>query len=236
MVLAFLLAALLYSSVGHGGASGYLMVMALAGLAPAVMRPTALTLNLLVSVLGTLVFVRSGHFQGRLFWPLVITSVPMAWWGGRTDLPDGVFKVVLGLVLALAAVRLVLPQPEEAAWRPPSLGLMALAGAVIGGVSGLVGVGGGIFLTPLLLFCRWCAARTAAAVSAPFIAVNSLAALVGQPGSLAQLPGWWPVAAVVVVLGGWCGARWGSQVARVAGLRAALALVLGVASVKMLLP
>lgn len=228
-------AALLYGSVGHGGASGYLAVMAFAGIVPAVMRPTALTLNLLVAGMGTFAYYRAGHFQGKYFWPFILTSVPMAWWGGGLHLPGAVFKVLLGFSLGCAAVRFFLPPPDESDLRRPSLAGMLAAGALIGLVSGMVGVGGGIFLTPLLLLCRWCGTRTAAAVSAPFIVVNSLAGLAGNPASLGSLPAWWPAAAGTVLLGGMLGARWGSGFARIPHLRTALALVLLVASTKLIL-
>lgn len=231
----FFLAALLYGSVGHGGASGYLAVMAFAGLAPTVMRPTALTLNLLVAGMGAIAFLRAGHFQGRFFWPFALTSVPLAWWGGRMHLPESGFKLLLGLALACAAVRFFLPVPDESRLRSAPMAAMLVAGALIGLASGLVGVGGGIFLTPLLLLCRWCGTRTAAAVSAPFIVVNSLAGLAGNPASLQSLPSWWTAAAAVVVLGGWAGSRWGSGLARIPHLRTALALVLLVASTKLLM-
>lgn len=231
----FFAAALLYGSVGHGGASGYLAVMAFAGMAPAVMRPTALTLNLLVAGMGTIAYFRAGHFQGKYFWPFILTSVPMAWWGGRLHLPDTGFKILLGLALGCAAVRFFLPAPDESRLRSAPMAAQLTVGAGIGLVSGLVGVGGGIFLTPLLLLCRWCGTRTAAAVSAPFIVVNSAAGLTGNPASLQQLPSWWLAAATAVVLGGWIGTRWGSGLARIPQLRAALALVLIVASIKLLL-
>lgn len=229
----FLAVAALYGAVGHGGASGYLAVMALAGVAPLVMKPTALTLNLAVSLVGTVLFFRAGHFAWRLFWPFAATSIPLAFLGGRVDVPTPVFKILLALALGLAAVRLVLPAPKTDGLRAPPLGLVLLAGAVMGFASGLIGVGGGIFLTPLLLLMRWADARTAAAVSAPFIFVNSGAGLAGHAASLHHLPTGWPVLALVVVAGGFLGARWGSRSARVAQLRPVLAVVLGIAALKL---
>jgi uncharacterized protein len=234
---AFFLAALLYSGVGHGGASGYLAVMALAGFSPLVMRPSALTLNLLVAGMGTVAFLRAGHFQGKVFWPFVITSIPMAWLGGRAHLPDPIFKGLLGLALLCAGLRFFLPTPAEETGRNKApIPAMLVAGAVIGLVSGLIGVGGGIFLTPLLLLSGWCGTKTAAAVSAPFILVNSLAGLAGKPAMLDHLPDLWPAMAVMVVLGGWIGSRWGSGVARVPQMRYVLGVILVVASTKLFLP
>jgi uncharacterized membrane protein YfcA len=227
--------AVLYGSVGHGGASGYLAVMALAGIAPAVMKPTALTLNLAVSLIATVLFLRAGHFVWRLFWPFALSSIPFAFLGGRLDLPPPLFKTLLALALGFAALRLLLPAPKPSEPRPCPLGWVLLLGALMGLVSGLIGVGGGIFLTPLLLLLGWAQPKTAAAVSAPFIFVNSAAALLGQPlaSSLGQLPTAWPWLMLGVVAGGWLGAQWGSVKARAAQLRPALAAVLLLACVKL---
>lgn len=232
----FLVVAALYATVGHGGASGYLAVMALAGFDPAAMKPTALVLNVVVSLVGTVVFVRAGHFAWRLFWPFAVVAAPFAYWGGGWQLSAGVFRGLVAAALVFAAVRLFLPGTMEGAERrPPPVWGIVVAGAAIGFVSGLIGVGGGIFLTPLILFCRWAEPKTAAAVSAPFILVNSLAGLVGAVGSLGHLPASWPWLAVAATAGGLLGARWGSRVARPAQLRPALALVLLVAALKLVI-
>ncbi len=235
LLLPLALIAVLYASVGHGGASGYLAVMALAGVAPAVMKPTALTLNLAVSLVGTVMFFRAGHFAWRLFWPFAAVAVPCAFLGGRVALPAEYFRWLLAAALAFAAVRFVLPAAAGGELRRPPVVGVIVAGAVIGLLSGLIGVGGGIFLTPLLLLCRWSDTKTAAAVSAPFIFVNSAAGLAGASASLHKLPAAWPWLAVAVVAAGWVGARWGSGIAKPAQLRPALALVLAVAAVKMVI-
>jgi uncharacterized protein len=227
--------AVLYGAVGHGGASGYLAVMALAGIAPTVMKPTALTLNLAVSLIGTILFFRAGHFAWRLFWPFAVTSIPFAFLGGRLDVPVHVFKLLLAVALGFAALRLLLPAPKSDQLRTPPLAWVFIAGAVMGLASGLIGVGGGIFLTPLLLLMRWSNTKTAAAVSAPFIFVNSAAGLAGHSASLHNLPSAWPLLALVVVGGGFLGARWGSLNARLSQLRPVLALVLGIASLKLVI-
>jgi len=234
LVPLFLVAAL-YGTVGHGGASGYLAVMALAGVAPAVMKPTALTLNLTVSLIGTVLFFRAGHFAWRLFWPFAVTSIPFAFLGGRLDMPTHVFKLLLAFALGFAALRLLLPAPKNEVIRPAPIGWVLLAGAIMGLVSGLIGVGGGIFLTPLLLLMHWSNTKTAAAVSAPFIFVNSAAGLAGHSASLNRLPAEWPLLAVIVIAGGYVGARWGSSHARLAQLRPVLAAVLGIASFKLVI-
>jgi uncharacterized membrane protein YfcA len=231
----FFVIAVLYAAVGHGGASGYLAVMALAGFEPAVMKPTALVLNLIVSLLGTVAFVRAGHFSWRLFWPFAVVAAPFAYLGGAVSLSATAFRWLVAAALAFAAARLFLPTSSRPELRPPPVWAVVTAGATMGFASGLIGVGGGIFLTPLLLFCRWADTKTAAAVSAPFIFVNSAAGLLGHAGSLHQLPASWPWFAVAVVAGGLLGARWGSGVARPAQLRPALALVLIVASLKLAL-
>ena len=228
------LIAALYASVGHGGASGYLALMALCGVAPAVMKPTALVLNLVVSLLGTVLFFRAGHFAWRLFWPFAAVSIPFAYLGGRINVSAGVFKWLLALALAFAAARLLWPAsktPQEIR-RPPVVAVI-LAGASIGLVSGLIGVGGGIFLTPLLLVCDWADLKTAAAVSAPFIFVNSASGLAGQISSFHNLPSQWPLLALAVLVGGFVGGRWGSRVASVSKMRPALAIVLAIAAVKL---
>lgn len=227
--------AVLYGAVGHGGASGYLAVMALAGIAPVVMKPTALTLNLAVSLVGTVLFFRAGHFAWRLFWPFALTSIPFAFLGGRLDVPVHVFKILLALALGFAALRLLLPAPKADDLRSAPLPLVLLFGALMGLASGLIGVGGGIFLTPLLLLMRWSNPKTAAAVSAPFIFVNSAAGLAGHSASLHHLPPDWPLLALAVVAGGTIGARWGSGSARANQLRPVLALVLGLASLKLVI-
>lgn len=235
MPVIFLMVAALYAAVGHGGASGYLAVMALTGFEPAAMKPTALVLNLLVSLIGTVAFLRAGHFAWRLFWPFAVVAAPFAFLGGGWPLGAGAFRWLVAGALVFAAGRLFLPAPQQTDVRPPPVWVVVFAGAGIGFVSGLIGVGGGIFLTPLILFCRWAETKTAAAVSAPFIFVNSAAGLLGHAGSWQHLPAGWPWLAVAVTTGGLLGSRWGSRVARPAQLRPALALVLVVASVKLVI-
>jgi uncharacterized protein len=237
LALGFLLVAVLYASVGHGGASGYLALMALAGFAPEALRPLALFLNVAVSLIATVLFLRAGHFRGRLFWPFAAASIPLAYLGGSLHLPPAYFKLLLAITLGFAAVRLLLPPAKTAEpLKPPPYWLAVVAGAAVGLLSGLVGVGGGIFLAPLLLFCRWADSKQAAAACAPFILVNSLAGLAGLGPSLENLPAAWPLFVAATVIGGVLGARWGSNSARPLQLRPALGAVLVIASVKLLLP
>lgn len=230
-------AAVLYSSVGHAGASGYLAAMAIFGLSPAQMRPAALVLNILVAVVGTLRYGWAGYFSWRLFLPLAVASVPCAYIGGRLSLPGTVYRPVVGLVLLFAALRLAVHTPADnrlVTARPPLAGLLA-AGGGIGLLSGLTGTGGGIFLSPLLLFLRWAGPREAAGVAVAFILVNSLAGLAGVLGHAPDLPHGLATWAVAVLLGGLLGAELGSRRLGHGTLRRLLAAVLVVAGLKMIL-
>ena len=247
LALLILIAALLYSSVGHGGGSGYLAAMALFGLAPDVMKPTALVLNIVVATVGTIRFARAGHFSWNIFWPFAVLSIPLAFVGGAMKLPVQTYKIILGVVLIFAAFRLAIKQsaiarktlfplpvrnergeghgegfPENHASSPqpsppfdggegeatsaipifkpiPLLPAMII-GAAIGLLSGLVGVGGGIFLSPILLLLGWADTRKTAGVSVVFILVNSLAGLLGHVASVQKVPheiAWWGPAALM---------------------------------------
>jgi uncharacterized protein len=230
-----LVAALLYASVGHGGGSGYLAAMALFSLAPEVMKPTALTLNILVSTIGTVKFYRAGYFSWKVFWPFALASVPLAFVGGGIALPGHIYQPIVGLVLLFAAYRLWRSrhQAMPAVKKLPRW-LALVLGAAIGLLSGLVGVGGGIFLSPLLVIAGWANARQASAVAAPFILVNSVSGLLGHVAGVAFLPGALALWAAAAVIGGWVGADYGSR--RLAGprLRQALAVVLVIAGLKLL--
>jgi uncharacterized membrane protein YfcA len=229
-------AALLYSSVGHAGASGYLMAMALFGLAPAVMRPSALTLNVLVAAIAAYKFWRAGRFSWPLFWPFAATSIPFAYVGGLLQLPGHIYKPLLGLVLLYAAWHFLRrPESDQRALTPlPRLAALAI-GAGIGLLSGLTGVGGGIFLSPLLLMAGWGHMREVSAVAAVFILVNSVAGLLGVITHAPALPAALPLWALAAAAGGWIGAEYGSRRLRSEVLQRLLAAVLAIAGVKMLL-
>jgi uncharacterized membrane protein YfcA len=241
-LLAFLIvaAALLYSSVGHAGASAYLAAMALVGLAPEVMKPTALVLNILVAVIGTIRFSQAGAFSWATLWPFLLGSMPLAFVGGAVQLPGVLYKPLVGLVLLYAAVRLLWSTwarqgvSTEVVLAPPLLPAVVL-GSGIGLLSGLIGVGGGIFLTPLLLFRRWAETRRAAGVSAAFILLNSLAGLAGNVASVRFLPGEIPVWAAAAGAGGLVGSGLGSRRLGTATLRRLLAVVLVIAGLKLIL-
>jgi uncharacterized membrane protein YfcA len=242
--------AAIYAAVGHAGATGYIAVMTLWGIPPEVIRPTALVLNVLVATIGTVQFARAGHFDGRLLVPLVVASVPAAAVGGWLTLPTAAFETLLGIVLGFATFRIAMEAfapgrglPGDAAGsilRLPAKPLLRTAvlvatGGSVGFLSGLTGVGGGVFLTPVLLALRAAPVRTIAATSAAFILVNSLAGLAGgiAAGRSIPLPGFALV--VAAAMGGAIGAHLGAFRLPVTAIRLLMAAVLAMASVKSLL-
>ncbi len=188
LTIAIALVAFLYSSVGHAGASGYIAVMTLFGLAPVVIKPAALVLNILVACLTSYQFWRAGFFSWRLFWPFAMLAFPLAFVGGYVNLPTKAFKLLVGLVLLYSALRFFLQQQDDDARHPPDKAIAIPVGAGLGLLSGLTGTGGGIFLSPLLIFMRWATTKTAAAVSAVFILVNSISGLLGARSGAAAAP------------------------------------------------
>lgn len=238
LVGAFFVVAVLFSSVGHAGASGYLAAMALLGLAPETMKPTALALNILVAGIVTVRFQLAGHIRWRSVAPFVAGSIPLAFVGGAITLPGEIYKPLVGAVLLFAAYRLVasagMGDPAEADFdRIPDVPAL-MAGAGIGLLAGLTGTGGGIFLTPLLLFMRWSPARVAAGISAAFVLSNSLSGLVGNVTSLQAVPGELPLWLAGVAIGGVIGAELGARRLGIPTLRRALGLVLVVAGLKLI--
>lgn len=207
-----LLAAMLYSSVGHGGASGYIAAMALFGIAPSIMRPTALVLNVLVASLGTYRLHRAGLVNWKALARLAAASVPMAFIGGTIQLPGGWYRTLVGVVLAAAAVRLFVDpresRPMQQAKTPPLIPAL-LTGGGIGLLSGLTGVGGGIFLSPFLVLFGWAGARQTSGITAPFILVNSIAGLAGNLASMRALPAELPYLAMAALIGAIVGTQLG---------------------------
>lgn len=240
LAAAFVVVAALYSSVGHAGASGYLAVMAIVGVAPAVMRPMALALNILVASVTVLRFARAGYFSWRGLWPFLLGSVPLAAFGGALRLTDRAYYLAVALALIVAAATVA-----RRAWRepfaaddqpvvPPVVPAIAI-GAVIGLLSGLTGTGGGIFLSPVVLLLRWAGPRQTAGISAPFILANSIVALAAGSATWAEIPRELPLFLLAVLtgagLGTWLGVRRLSS--RV--LLALLAVVLAMAAGKLVL-
>jgi len=233
----FLLMAILYSSVGQGGGSGYLAAMALLGIAPENIRLTALTLNVVVAGIGLVKFARAGFFDWRLCVPFVLASVPAAFFGGALSLPSEIFKPTVAVILLWAAGLLLWkpPPPEEIKRGGPPVVVALGAGAGIGMVSGLIGIGGGIFLAPLLILRGWAAPKPTAALSSAFILANSLAALAGVLSHSRGVPSLLPAWIVVVAVGGWIGADFGAKRMSPGTLQRVLAGVLVLASFKLFL-
>lgn len=277
----FFVVAFLYSAVGHGGASGYLALLSLHDIAPEYMKPIALVLNLLVSGMAFIQFYRQGHFLWRLFLPIALFSVPMAYWGGLTPLKDLWYQRGLGVFLLVSVAMMLWPRDSGVGQGTSSndgdvsnngggtlwnrqTGIAAFMGAVIGYVSGLLGIGGGILLSPVLLMIRWTQQKQTAAISAAFIFVNSAAGLLGfvqqhTPWSIdsqktggvadAEMAGrcafgdpWFAVVAILsvlilpVLLGGLFGSWYGAKKFDQTVMKYILCVVLLIAAIKLLLP
>ena len=233
-ILLFLVA-FLYSSVGHGGASGYLALMALFSISPEVMKPTALLLNLFVSLTSFIQFYRGKHFNWKLFLPFAITSVPMAYLGGRMALADDVYKKILGILLIIPIIRFIFfANMKIDDLRNPNVILSLMIGAAIGLLSGLIGIGGGIILSPDLLLLKWADMKQTAAISALFIFVNSLSGLAGQLQKGITFSADMYAYVAVAFVGGICGAYFGSLKFKQNILQYLLAAVLIIASYKLL--
>lgn len=229
------LIAFLYASVGHGGASGYLALMAIFSFSPGVMKPTALLLNLFVSSVSFLQFYRGGHFKWKIFLPLAIASVPMAFIGGLISIDGTIYKKILGLLLIIPVIRfLFFPNIKVEEIKKSNIALSILIGAVIGFLSGLIGIGGGIILSPMLLLLKWTDQKQTAAISAAFIFVNSLSGLGGQlRKGIHFSPDMYAYVAIAFVAG-LCGAYFGSLRFKQTILKNTLGLVLALAAYKLL--
>jgi uncharacterized protein len=233
LTVAFLAAAILYSSVGHAGASAYLAAMAFLGTPTPMMRPTALVLNLLVATIAAIRFGRAGFFSWPLFWPFALGSIPLAFIGGAIVLPGHWYRTLVGLVLWAAAARLWLDLRVPGTTHLPPRVVAIAWGAAIGLLAGLTGTGGGIFLSPLLLFMRWAETRETGGVAAAFILANSAAGLAGNPSSLSHLPAQLPIWATAAVVGGLIGSELGSRRLGTPTFRRLLGVVLLVAGGKL---
>ena len=227
--------AVLYSSVGHAGASAYIALMALFGIAPAVMRPTALALNVLVATLASARYLRAGLFRWRIVWPFMIGAVPFAFVGGAVQIPGAYYRPIVGVVLLLSGARLLWPAELSTNREPadPPILIGILFGAAIGFLAGLTGTGGGIFLSPLLLFAGWSSTKTASGIAAVFILGNSIAGLVGNFAIVRALPPNLPYYAVAVLLGAIIGTTLGIRWRPPMVLKA-LGVVLVIAGLKLI--
>jgi hypothetical protein len=229
------LVAFLYASVGHGGASGYLALMAIFSIAPEVMKPTALLLNLFVSLTAFIQFYRGKHFIWKIFLPLALASVPMAFIGGMLVIDASIYKKILGMFLLIPVARfLFFPNTPASELKASNTGLSLLIGAAIGFLSGLIGIGGGIILSPILLFLKWTDQKQTAAISALFIFVNSLSGLAGQLTKGIQFNSNMVWYVVIAFAGGLLGAYFGALKFKQTILKNVLAAVLLLAVYKLL--
>ena len=233
-VLLFVVA-MLYSSVGHGGASGYLALMAIYAFSPEVMKPTALILNLFVSLISFIQFYRGEHFKWKIFLPLAIASIPMAFLGGIITMEASMYKRILGTLLFIPVIRFLffanIPDEEL---KKSNLALSVLIGSLIGFVSGLIGIGGGIILSPILLLLKWTNQKQTAAISALFIFVNSLSGLAGQLTKGINFSPDMLTYVAIAFAGGLCGAYFGALKFNQNILKNTLALVLMLAGWKLI--
>jgi uncharacterized protein len=234
--ISILIIATLYSSVGHGGASGYLAVMSLFCLSSVVIKPTVFILNIFVSTLAFMQFYRAGFFSASTFWPFAIGSIPCAFLGGFMSTSTSTYKILIGIVLLFSIYPLLIqPQVEmEKREKRPPLLLSYLAGVGIGFVSGLIGIGGGIFLSPLLLLTGWANAKKTSAISAAFIVVNSLAGLCGYIYHIKDLPEEIAFFSLAAIIGGMIGSQLGAYRLRASEIRRLLGIVLMMAAFKLI--
>lgn len=230
------LGAILYTSVGHAGASAYIAVMTLFDLPPVVIKPTALTLNIFVSTFTSLRYIKSNFFNKTLFLYLSVGSVPAAFFGGHINLPSHVYKPVIGVLLLLSGARfLVQAMQSDKVHREVNKPLAVFIGACVGLLSGITGTGGGIFLSPLIIWLGWVSVKQASGTVAAFIFVNSTAGLLGNFQSTSSLPSELPVFLVAVLLGAFIGTRFGIKIFSSVGVKRALGVVLLIAGAKFLL-
>lgn len=227
--------AFLYASVGHGGASGYLALMALFSMAPEVMKPTALMLNLFVSLTAFLQFYRGKHFVWKVFLPLALASIPMAFVGGLITIDATIYKKILGGLLVISVLRLLVPTKHKTdELKPAHFSGALIMGAVIGLLSGMIGIGGGIILSPLLILFRWTDQKQTAAIGALFIFVNSAAGLLGQLTNGIRFSTDMFLYVIIALIGGVAGAYFGSMKFKQVVMKKVLAVVLMVAAYKLL--
>lgn len=227
--------AFLYSSVGHGGASGYLALMAIFAISPLIMKPTALLLNLFVSSVSFIQFYRGGHFRWRIFWPFALASIPLSFIGGMMAIDSNIYKKVLGVLLLIPVFRFVFfknTDPKD--FKSANFALSLMIGGMIGLLSGMIGIGGGIILSPMLLLLNWTGQKQTAAISAAFIFVNSIAGLAGQLLKGITFNSDMIAYVVVAFSGGLCGAYLGALKFPQTILKNVLACVLALAAYKLL--
>jgi uncharacterized membrane protein YfcA len=232
-ILAIGLIAMLYSSVGHGGASGYLALMALFGIDVVLMKPSALILNLFVSSIAFITYFRAGHFRLKLLLPFIITSIPAAFLGATLEIPPDLYKKILGVCLVIASLRILIRPAEDGDRKKLFIPIALASGALIGFFAGMIGIGGGIILSPLLLLTRWGGMKETAAASAAFIFLNSLSGLSGHVMAGMEVSPSIVIWISAVMIGGLIGSWTGGFKLSAAHLKYLITAVLLVASIKL---
>jgi uncharacterized membrane protein YfcA len=235
IALCLLTVGFLYSSVGHGGASGYIAVLSIFGVMPVVYKPLVLVMNIVVAGIAFIQFRRAGYFKWSLCWPFLLTSIPFAFLGSGIHIHSSVYNLMLGIALIFPVIRLLGFYPSERSQlKKLSLVWALVIGIIIGFLSGMLNIGGGIFLSPVLILLAWANAKEAAAVSSLFIVVNSLSGLLGNSGHhflfTEQSLAWF----VATISGGLAGAYFGSRFFRIRTIQFILAGVLSIACVKLI--
>lgn len=226
--------AFLYSSVGHGGGSGYLALMAIYSITPEYIRSSALILNVFVSIIAFLGYTQAGYFKFKLILPFIITSIPMAYLGGLLKINATSFKIILGIFLLIAVARILfMPKEQKNDIKTPPLLLSLIIGGILGFLSGLIGIGGGIILTPILIIFGWSTIKESAAVSALFIFLNSISGIIALYNTQLQIKPHLYIWIIAVVLGGLAGSYSGSMKLQAQKLKYILAIVLVLASFKL---
>lgn len=228
--------AFLYAAVGHGGASGYLALMALYGVAPEHMKPTALVLNLFVSLTSFIQYFRGGYFKKKLFLPIAAASIPLAFIGGMIVVEENIYKKILGVLLLFPVFRFFFfKNTDDDHLKSHNTVIAVAVGGIVGLLSGMIGIGGGIILSPVLLLLQWTNQKQTAAISAAFIFVNSVAGLGGMMTKGITFTSDMVMYIVVAFAGGLLGAYFGSKKFNQNFLKYVLATVLLMASYKLLL-
>lgn len=234
--LCLMLGAILYTSVGHAGASIYIAIMAIFSVKTSVIKPTALVLNIFISSFTSWRFIKNGFFDLKILTPIALGAIPFAFLGGYINTPSHIYKAIVGLILLASAVSLLRNQnnADINVIKPPKLIWAVLSGCAIGFLAGLTGTGGGIFLSPLILFMNWSDTKRTSGIAAIFILINSISGLLGNYSSVQNLPSQLPLYLVATIIGAIIGTTLGIKFYSAKGIKRALALVLTIAGFKLL--
>ena len=236
IALCLMFGAILYTSVGHAGSSVYIAIMSLFGVPAQVIKPTALVLNIIVSSYTSFRYISAKLFDLKLYLPLAAGAIPMAFIGGSINLPGDIYKPIVGFILLFAGIMFLFQLTPKQTGEPkhPNVAISILTGASIGLLSGLTGTGGGIFLSPLIIFFGWTSVKGASGTAALFILTNSVFGLLGHISSVSNLPDAMWIFALAVIVGALIGTRLGIKQFSNDGVRRALGSVLIIASMKLI--